>query len=71
MTQTIIALSAFVIFGLFISIISIRRYLKFRNLKDDMKLRKKQVISSIIGMVLGIPVTLFFIYVVSVLIFNS
>lgn len=67
MTQTIISLTAFTIFSLLVSIISIFRYLKYRNFKNDIKLRKKQIISSIIGMILGIPVTLFFIYVIAVL----
>ena len=67
MTQTIIVLSAYTIFGIYISIISILRYLKFQNYKDDIKMRRKEILSSLIGMAFGIPVTIFFVYIISVL----
>jgi len=71
MTQTIISLTVFTLLGLLISFISIRRYLKFRNYQDDSKLRKKQIISSVLGLVMSIPVTLYFIYIILTLITNS
>jgi uncharacterized membrane protein len=70
MTQTILGLTAVTIFGFFVSIISIRRFLRYRKIQDESKMKKKQIVSSIIGMVLSIPVTLFFVIVLTMLIFN-
>jgi uncharacterized membrane protein len=70
MTQTILGLTAFTIFGFIVSIIAIRRFLRYRKIQDESKMKKKQIISSIIGMVLSIPVTLFFVIVLIMLILN-
>jgi peptidoglycan biosynthesis protein MviN/MurJ (putative lipid II flippase) len=67
MSETILGLLLVTIFGIFVSLISISRFLKLNKTQNLNEVNKKQRVISIITMVLSMPATLFFIVVLFIL----
>jgi uncharacterized membrane protein YidH (DUF202 family) len=64
MNQTLLGLIAITVFGFVVSIISIRRYFLARKMEKRNSLKKKIILTSIVGMVISVPVTITFIILI-------